>query len=362
MPAAVAPVRTLSTKELNRTLLQRQRLIRRAGQGQDAMLSLVEQLVGLQAQDTLPPYVGLWSRLERFSPDDLSAAILDRRLVRIVLMRGTIHLLTTTDCAVIRPLMAQMLIRAHRPTQFFKSSAHLEPDELVTAALDALRDGPVSAKDLGLAMARQLPDIRPADLANVARVRLPLVQLPPRGVWKCGGAVRYDLSQRWTGVAMGTASQTDQDELVRRYLRAFGPATAADLATWSGWTGAAAAYGHIERELVHYRGERGRDLVDLAGCTIADPEQPAPVRLLGTYDNVMLSHADRTRIMDRAAYQAWKSPNGGTSPFLLVDGFVAGLWRADQGRVRLTPTRRFTAAEQRAVDEEVDRLEGFLAL
>lgn len=127
------------------------------------------------------------------------------------------------------------------------------------------------------------------------------------------------------------------------------------------WFSCRRAYGHIERELVHYRDACGRDLVDLAGLPIANPDQPAPVRLLGTYDNVILSHANRTRIMDRAAYEAWKSPNGGSSPFLLVDGLVAGLWRADQGRIRLTPVRRLTAAEQGAVDEEVDRLEGFLA-
>lgn len=321
---------------------------------------LVRRLVGLQAQEGFSPYIGLWSRIAGFAPAQLSGLIERRELVRIVVMRGTIHLLTPQDCATIRPLMQNMIDAAHRRTPFYRACQDVDLAALERAARRVLRNGPVPASDLGATLAHRFPDHRPSDLVNMARVRLPVLQLPPRGLWKQRGPVVYALADQWTGLAARHGSQRDKEELVRRYLRAFGPACAADLATWSRWSGTAAAIARIEPELVRYRRESGSELVDLDGLPIADSELPAPVRLLGTYDNVLLSHADRTRITDQAAYQAWQAPNGGISPFLLLDGFVAGLWRERGGRVRVEPLRAFSRAEQRAVDAEAASLEAFL--
>jgi len=345
----------LTTRVLNRTLLKRQHLLERTSGTPAAM---VEHLVGLQAQDTQPPYVGLWSRLERFDPAALSGLLESRAASRILLMRGTIHLVTATDCLGLRPPLQGMLERQMRGTEFFGHCADIPREELESAAYDVLGPEPVPVRELGAALAKRFPAHRPGHLANTVRVLLPLVQAPPRGVWKRSGGPAYVHAAEWHGAPLAPA---DPAELVRRYLRAFGPATAADVSTWSGLTGLQPALDELSDELVTRKDQAGRTFLDLEGLPLADEDEPAPVRLLGKYDNVWLSHADRTRVAEPEKRQRWMGRNGGVGNTVFVDGMLEGLWRQVDDRVEVELFRGLTRAQRTELDAEVAGLERFLA-
>ncbi len=186
----------LTDRALNRTLLKRQHLLERTSM---PALQMVDHLVGLQAQETLPPYVGLWARLDGFDPAELSALLESREVSRILLMRGTIHLVSADDCLGLRPLLQDTLERLIRGTPFFGHCADIPRDELVSAAREALGPEPVRAKDLGASLAKRFPGYEPGHLANTVRFLLPLVQTPPRGVWKRGGGPAYVHAEDWHG-------------------------------------------------------------------------------------------------------------------------------------------------------------------
>lgn len=345
----------LTTRSLNRTLLKRQHLLERASV---PALEMLEHLVGLQAQDPLPPYVGLWARLDGFEPDDLSELLESRKASRILLMRGTIHLVSAADCLGIRPLLQGTLDRLMRGTQFVWHCEDIPPGELAAAARDVLGPDPVSVKTLGAALAERFPGHEPGHLANTVRLRLPLVQAPPRGVWKRGGGPSYVHAADWHGRA---PEPYEVEELVRRYLRAFGPATAADLTTWSGMVGVRAVLDRMRDELVEHRDENGRPLLDLPGLPIADGDEPAPVRLLGKYDNLWLSHADRTRVAEPEKRQRWMGRNGGVGNTVFVDGMLEGAWRQVDGHVEVDLWRSLSKVERAELDAEVARLEDLLS-
>jgi len=346
----------LTSRVLNRTLLRRQHLLARTSA---PAVEMVEHLVGLQAQDTLPPYVGLWSRLEGFAPDDLTELLEARRLSRIVVMRGTIHLVTAADALGLRPLLQDTLERLMRGTPFVWHCEDIARDELVAAARAVLGPEPVGVKELGAALSERFPGHEPGHLANTARLLLPLVQAPPRGLWRQSGGPAYVHVEDWHGAPL---RQLRPEEVVRRYLRAFGPATAADVTTWSGMTGVRAVLARMDDELVRHRDEQGRTLVDLESLALADPDEPAPPRLLGKYDNLWLSHADRARISEPQKRSRWMGRNGGTGHTVFVDGMLEGLWRESDGHVEVELFRDLSRAERGALDEEVARLEAFLAL
>jgi Winged helix DNA-binding domain len=345
----------LTTRVLNRTLLRRQHLLQHV---QMSPGDMVEHLVGLQAQDTQPPYVGLWSRLEDFEPDQLSKLVESRELSRITLMRGTIHLVTAADCLGLRPLLQPSLERQMRTTEFFGHCEDIPREDLAAAAREVLGHEPVNVKALGAALAERFPGHEPGHLANTARVLLPLVQTPPRGLWKRSGGPAYVHAEEWHGAPL---AQHDLADVVRRYLRAFGPAAQADITTWSGLTGLGPTMKAMADELETYVDGSGRKLFDLAGLPLADEDEPAPVRLLGKYDNLWLSHADRTRATDPEARRRWMGRNGGTGNTVFVDGMLTGRWRQVGDRVDVDVFRPLTRGEQAELEAEVAALESFLA-
>jgi Winged helix DNA-binding domain len=345
----------LTTRVLNRTLLQRQHLLERTTMPVEEM---VAHLVGMQAQETLPPYVGLWSRLEGFTPEQLTSLLEARRLSRTIVMRGTIHLLTPADCLGLRPLLQETLERLMRGTPFMWHVEDLDRDQLVGAAREVLGPEPVPVRELGETLAERFPRHEPGHLANAVRLLLPLVQTPPRGLWGRGGGPAYVHAEQWHG---STGPVMSVEELVRRYLRAFGPARAADITAWSGMTGIRAVLARMEDELVRHTDEEGRTLVDLAELAPAEGDLPAPVRLLGKYDNLWLSHADRTRAAIPENRARWMGRNGGTGNAVFVDGMLEGLWRHSGGRVEVELFRDLTRTERATLDEEVAALETFLA-
>jgi Winged helix DNA-binding domain len=360
----------LSARALNRTLLQRQHLLERTSL---TPLEMTEHLLGLQAQEPLPPYLSLWSRLRDFDPERLSQALEDRAAVRLLLMRGTIHLVTPADAVNLRSFVQPMLDKMTRTSQTSRPAADVPRELLAAAARAAFDGGPLPVRRLGELLAKEFPDVPPTALASTAREMLPLVQVPPRGRWGRSGGVVYELLDTWLGKvphAPGLREPTpptddpaDPAEVVRRYLRAFGPATPADLTTWSGLTGMRPVFVAMKDELRSYRSADGRELFDLVDLPIADGDAEAPLRLLGRYDNVWLSHDRRDRVTpDPDKRKRWMGVNGGVGCTVFVDGALEGLWRQTaSGRVELELFRKLNRTEQQQLDDEVAALEAFLA-
>lgn len=345
----------LSLRDLNRTLLLRQQLLERT---RVSAVEMVEHLVGLQAQDNPPPYLSLAARLEGFDPAELSGALERGDAVRLLTMRGTIHVLTPDDALALRPWVQPALDQQSSGNQMSRPARDVPVDELVAACRRLLADGPLPVKHLGERLAVEFPDVPAAALAHKARERAPLVQVPPRGLWKRSGGVVYQTVENHLGRALTTL---DVPALVRRYLRAFGPATASDMTTWSRVTRLGPVFAAMRGELVPVACEDGRTRYDVPGAPYATEDTPAPVRLLGGYDNVWLSHADRAHIVTDEARARWSGSNGGIGNTVFVDGFMAGLWWHRDGRVDLRMFRALTRAERADLDVEVARTEAFLA-
>jgi winged helix DNA-binding protein len=345
----------LTRDVLNRTLLHRQHLLERVDSTPAAM---AEHLVGLQAQDNLPPYLSLAARLTDFDPYGVTRALDDKTLVRLLVMRGTIHLITRDDALTLRQWTRPVHDREIKVSQTIGSAREIDRDAFDKAVTGLLADGPVPQKALGLALAEQFPGYTPTQLGQLARSTHALAQLPPRGTWKGSGGVVYQPVDAWLE---GDLVEPDVPAIVRRYLRAFGPASAADATAWSGVTGLAALMKGMD-DLERHEDENGKVLYDVPGAPIADAETPAPVRLFGYYDNVWLSHAGRDRVTDPEKRKAQQGPNGAAAGPILVDGWLEGLWRPKDGRVEIVSLlRKLTNAEQSELDDEIARVDALLA-
>jgi hypothetical protein len=350
--ATGAPV--LSRRALNRTLLGRQFLLERVARTPE---DVVEHLVGLQAQEPIDPYVALWTRIADFDPQALSAMIEERRAVRMGSLRTTLHLLTTEDALAIAPLTAGVHRRTFGSTPFPKALVGLDAEEVVEAARAALDAAPMSPGDLGRHLATMWPDRDPPALAYLARYSIPLVQVPPRGLWRRTARTANTTLEAWSGRQPGP---TSLDAFVLRYLRAFGPASVSDIRTWSWFTGLREVVERLRPQLRVFRDENGRDLLDVPDGVLVDEDMPAPVRFLPQYDNVFLSHEDRSRINGALSWGmdfVWKGP-------ILVDGGIAAAWRVRRSGKTATMTielgRRLSGSERRELEQEATRLADFL--
>jgi hypothetical protein len=324
----------LSLRALNRALLSRQLILDQADLPEDpdarraAVIRAIEHLVGLQAQAPFPPYYGLWSRLPGFRPGDLASLITDRSVVRIALMRGTIHLVSARDCLPLRRLLQPVLERGLR-SAFGKQLVGVDAVALASAGRDLVEAAPMTFSSLGEALAERWPQHPPAALAQGVRAHVPLVQVPPRAVWGRAGQSLHTSAEYWLGGSAQTGPWFPETlaGLVTRYLAAFGPATVADVAAWSGLTGLRAVLEELRPSLVTFRDEQGAELFDLPSAPRPDPDVPAPVRLVAEFDNLLLAHADRARVVSAANMKRFYTINGVFPGSVLVDGFVAGMWR-----------------------------------
>ncbi len=351
---AAAP--TLDRRTLNRTLLERQLLLGRVDR---PVLDVVRHLVGLQAQEPPDPYVALWSRIDGFDPGELATAIEERRAVRMGLLRGTLHLVTAEDARRLYPVLHDMFARIYRSSPFARKLAGADTDAIVAAARAQLEAEPLPPAELGRRLAARWPDLDAQAMANTAGFLLPLVQVPPRGLWGRTGRTTNTTAEAWLGGPLGPPSSPE--EMVLRYLRAFGPATTADMRTWSRMTGLRDIFARLRPRLRTYRDEAGRELFDVDDGAIADPDLPAPVRFLPQYDNLFLSHDDRSRINGGLAWGidfGWKG-------VVLVDGFIEGSWRVRRehsvATMTLEVTARVVGATRSSVEEEASRLFAFVA-
>ncbi len=373
----------LDTRALNRATLARQLLLDRAGL---PVLDAVGHLCGLQAQEPQEPFIGLWSRLRAFDPSSLSDLLTGRHVVRTHLMRRTVHLVTADDALAWRARHDAML-RQRAQGAYRRELAGVDLDELAAAGRAVMADGePRSMPELARAVAGRWPEPGLRALGEMLVAALvPMVQLPPRGLWRTRAGARYVPLATWLGrdidppiapngaAPNGTTPATPKGTppngttpatpdpvgaaLVRRYLAAYGPAASADLRAWCGLAGLPAAIAAVREELVTFRDERGRELLDLPDAPRPDPDMPAPVRFLPAFDNAILGYQDRGRIID----DAHRGLSVAGARVVLVDGRVAATWTVEDGTVTATPLRRFSRAERTAVTEEGQTLAAFLS-
>ena len=355
-----ASAETLGLRALNRALLERQLLIRRSRLSAE---EAIEYLVGLQAQAPDPPYVGLWTRLEGFHPGDLARLMVDRRAVRIALMRNTVHLVTAHDCLKLRPLVQPVLERGLRASRANRAGLEgIDALELAATGRALLEERPRTAKELGLLLQERWPGRDAASLARAVRHLLPLVQVPPRGIWGRSGPAAHTTAEAWLGRPLDP--DPSPEEMVVRYLSAFGPATVKDVQTWSGLSRLGEVVERLRPRLHTFRDEHGRELFDLPDAARPDPDTPSPPRFLPQFDNLILSHADRTRIIAEEYRRVIASRNGMVPATVLVDGFVRGTWKTERtgGKATLLiePFEPLARVDREALTSEGERLIRFI--
>jgi hypothetical protein len=344
----------LSTRALNRALLERQLLLRRVALPVDAA---IEHLVGMQAQVPGNPYLALWSRLERFDPLALSRLIETREAVRIAIMRSTLHLLTARDCIAMRHLMQPAMTRAFASgSPYGRTLAGLELDPVLAAGRAFLEERPRTLAALREHLSARWPDYDAQSLSYAVHYLLPLVQVPPRGLWGKGGQPSCTTAEKWLGLPLST--KTTVEHVIPRYLASFGPATVADAQSWSGLTGLRAAFERLRPQLRTFQDEQGRELFDVPDGLLPDPETAAPVRFLPEYDNLFIGHKDRRRIVPET-HPGLLSARWGNGP-VLIDGFIHATWKLTRETRRsvspatltVTTTRPLTRRDRDAVTEE----------
>jgi len=321
------PGDVLSLRALNRATLERQLLVRRV---KLSAFDAIEHLVGLQAQSPLAPYVGLWTRLEGFRPDELVQLMTEREVVRIALMRNTVHLVTAQDCLMLRPLTQVIFDRALRQRLSAPPLRGLDVDALTAAGRALVEERPRTNTELGALLREQWPDRDAALLVFAIRSQVPLVQVPPRGIWGKGGQVTCTSAEAWLGSPLD--ADPSPDDMVMRYLAAFGPATVKDVQQWCGLTRLRDVVERLRPRLATFRDEAGNELFDLPDAPRPDPDTPAPVRFLPEYDNLFVSHADRTRVISETDLNSLRATERLVRGSVLVDGFFRGLWQIRRQR------------------------------
>lgn len=346
----------LSLRAMNRTLLTRQHLIEPAPLTPAA---LIEHLVAVQGQEPNWPYAGLWNRLRHFDRGDLAAALASTDVVRSTTLRRTVHLTTAADFRWLRPTLHDFVAGAVRLAYYRDELDGIDHDALAAAGRAVLGDRLLTRRELGTALAERFPGRHVRRLADAVEATVPLLHGPECGEWG-----RWRNRYVTVGLAearIGPLAPAPQPEtLVRRYLAAFGPATVADAQAWSGATRLAPVFDALRPELAVLRDEDGRELFDLPGAVLADPDTPVPVRFLPAFDNAVLGYRDRRRIVSETDRRRTAAEASAGVPVYLVDGFVHGRWSLDGGTLRVEPWYLLGSSDAAAVREEAERMVNFL--
>ena len=338
--------RVLTLRELNRATLARQLLLERK---RVAPAALIERLVGMQAQSAQAPYVGIWTRAANFKRASLERLIGQGDVVRATVMRQTLHLVTPRDYALIRSAMSE--------TNFpwaLAAAKQLAPSIRTLAA-----DGPVTTDEALAHLEREHGIAGPGARRywQYGRLAAHVVHHPDTALWDGGKAGRF--------VAIDEPAAHDpteaRAEMFRRYFEAFGPATRRCLGAWTMMHVPEIQRALDRLELRRFRDEQGRELLDVPRAPLPDADVPAPVRFLPKWDNVLLAFADRTRVLPEQFRKTVIKVNGDVAQTFLVDGFVAGTWRSEDGRVVAEPFAPLSRDTRSELEDEAGRLEAFLA-
>lgn len=309
----------ITDRELNLATLARQFLLRRA---EVSALDAIEHLAGLQAQAPNPPYLALWARLKNFAAEDLSTLVEKRQVVRLVAMRGTVFALSAADAGPFRATVQTIMERdLHTNSTQRAALTGLDLDALAQAGRDLVADGPLTQMQMRPILAERFPGHAAEGLAHGVRGLLPMVQVPPRGLWGRSGAPALTTLENWLGAEV--SSTPDPDAMVLRYLAAFGPASVKDAQAWSGLTRLAEVFERLRPSLITFVNAKGAEVFDLPDAPRPTSGTP-PVRILAPFDNILLSHADRSRIMDEQYRTRVFTVNGIIKPAILVRGKVVG--------------------------------------
>ena len=353
------PERVLTLRELNRATLARQMLLERKN---TSALRAVGRLAGLQAQVASPPYVGLWTRLEGFGREELTRLMQERLVVRATLMRATLQLMSAEDYLLLRPALQPALTRSMRSITG-KRLDGLDIDRLVGAAREFFEEVPRTFADLRPLLSGLEPDRDQPALAYAVRTNLPLVQVPSGGVWGYSGKAPFTTPERWLG--RSPSGQEDPRDLVLKYLAAFGPATVRDVQTWSGRMQLKQSLEELRADLRTFSDEKGNELFDVPDAPLPSGDAPAPPRFVPDYDNLVLSHVERERVVpDEHRKKVFLSAARVRATFL-IDGFVRGAWKVE--RTRKTATllieafEPLSAEDRQALGDEGERLLRFVA-
>ena len=349
----------LSTRALNRALLARQMLLAREKVG---VVAAVERIAGMQAQVPRPPFMGLWTRLAAFERRDVLLALQKKKLVRATAMRGTIHLLSTRDFLGWRPLLAEMLVRGGDAIAG-KTLSGIDKPALYTTGREFFSRAPAPFEDFRAHLEASYPRAQVRAMAYTVRMGVPLIMVPTEAPWGFASNAGFFLADEWLGEEVSGHSDA-LDVMLRRYLAAFGPATPADFQTWSGIRGARDVFERLRAKLVTFRDERKRELFDLPKAPRPDEDTAAPVRFLAEYDNALLAHDDRSRIVPEQHRKLVYTRNLIIPGTFLVDGFVAGLWTLQRRRkaavLSLAPFARLPKSAGAELRAEGGKLLAFL--
>jgi hypothetical protein len=342
----------LNLRALNRATLARQFLLDRADVG---VLDAVTHLCGMQAQEPQEPFIGLWSRLGAFDPVVLDDLLVQRKVVRTHLMRRTVHLVTADDVVAWRGRYDTML-RQRVLGNYRRELEGVDLEELAEAGHEVMADGePRSMTELAKSLAGRWPTPGHRAMGEMLIAALvPMAQLPPRGLWRTKAGVKYARLTDWLGRDLNPVDPGPA--LVRRYLTAYGPAASADIRAWCGLAGLPAAVAQVRDELVSFKDERGRQLLDLPDAPRPDPDTPAPVRFLPAFDNAILGYDDRTRIIDDEN----RNLSIAGERVVLVDGRVSATWKVEDNTVVVHPLRKLSRAQRDEVAEEGQEVARFL--
>ncbi|MFC9970166.1 winged helix DNA-binding domain-containing protein [Spirillospora sp. NPDC127200] len=347
----------ITLRGLNRALLARQFLLERTDR---TSYEVVRHLVAVQGQEPNWPYVGLWSRIAGFRHGDLEALLRERRVVRSTMVRRTVHLAAAEDFAWLRPTVHPLVSGLVRTSYFTEETGDLDPAEIAAAGREALAGRTLLRRELGALLAERFPGRLPMRLSDVVEAMEALVHTPDVGAWGGWGnrsGIGVSLAEEWSGLPM---AEPDLDALVLRYLASYGPATVMDAQMWSGMTRLRAVFDRLRPRLRVLRDERGRELFDLPDAELPDESAPAPVRFMPAFDNALLGHKDRTRIIAEEDRRRYSRLASGGVPMFLVDGFVQGTWAVRKKVLAVAPFRPLAGDDAERVRAEAERVLEFV--
>lgn len=353
------PTRILTKRELNRALLERQMLLRRERR---PVLEVIHRLIAMQAQQPRPPFIGLWTRIDGFTASELATLLRERQVVRVTHLRGTLHLLTAADYLALRGAM-QPVLTGGMQAILKQRGAVLDVEAVVKAAAGHFGKRPQTFEDLRTRLMEQFPGVDERAMGYAARMQLPLCMVPDDTQFAYGADTNFALASQWLGRPVPDAGGLEN--LLLRYLAAFGPSSVNDAQCWSGLPKLKPAFEALRSKLVVYKDENGKELFDVPGAPLPAAEVPAPVRFLPGFDNAILAHQDRSRIIADEHRPLVTTKNLQVQPTVLVDGFVAATWDVTLRKTAVTvAVKAFSplpAKVKKAIEGEAAGLVKFLA-